>query len=75
MREGVDFLAGQGLVHFDAHFGNLLTDGERVYFADFGLALHTGFGLTPAESGFLRRHAGYDRAFHRHSPEPMADLP
>ena len=27
-----------GLVHFDAHFGNVLTDGRRLFVADFGLA-------------------------------------
>jgi tRNA A-37 threonylcarbamoyl transferase component Bud32 len=35
---GVAFMGEQGLQHFGAHFRNLLTDGERLYFADFGLA-------------------------------------
>jgi hypothetical protein len=58
---GVEFMRGRGLAHFDAHFRNLLTDGRRLYFADFGLALHASFDLDEAERGFLRRHRDYDR--------------
>ncbi|WP_329123771.1 protein kinase family protein [Streptomyces sp. NBC_01465] len=57
---GVDFMASQGLVHFDAHFHNILTDGHRVYFTDFGLALSDRFELGPDEAGFLARHRAYD---------------
>lgn len=46
-----------------AHFDNLLTDGRRVYFADFGLATCTQFDLTPAEFTFLRQHTTYDRTY------------
>ena len=46
-----------GLLHFDAHPGNLLTDGRRVYVTDFGLAAHPSFG----HPAFLRAHADYDR--------------
>jgi len=63
LRSVVDFLRSQGLLHFDAHFRNLLTDGQRVYFADFGLAVHSGFQLSAAESAFLRRHRDYDRCY------------
>ncbi|MEU7870888.1 serine/threonine protein phosphatase [Dactylosporangium sp. NPDC049140] len=52
-----------GLLHFDAHMGNLLTDGRLVYLADFGLALHASFARTPQESAFFRAHAGYDRRY------------
>ncbi|WP_433060447.1 serine/threonine protein phosphatase [Dactylosporangium sp. CS-033363] len=52
-----------GLLHFDAHMGNLLTDGRLVYFADFGLALHATFGRTADEHAFFRAHAGYDRRY------------
>jgi tRNA A-37 threonylcarbamoyl transferase component Bud32 len=27
-----------GLMHFDAHFQNILTDGQRLYLADLGLS-------------------------------------
>jgi hypothetical protein len=63
LRAGTDFMASRGLVHFDAHFLNLLTDGRQVYFADFGLASHAGFDLDAAETDFFRRHRGYDRYY------------
>ena len=63
LQEGVEFMQGQGLTHFDAHFRNLLTDGHRLYFADFGLATHSGFDLNTEESAFVRRHHGYDRGY------------
>lgn len=56
-----DFINGQGLVHFDAHFENILTDGKRVYFSDFGLALSSHFDLTNSEIDFLNAHRTYDR--------------
>jgi hypothetical protein len=60
--DGVAFMGERGLLHFDAHYRNLLTDGRRVYFADFGLAVHRSFDLDEAERDFLRRHRDYDRA-------------
>lgn len=57
------FMSTHGFVHFDAHLRNLLTDGRRIYLADFGLAVHAGFDLTPAESGFLEQHRNYDRCY------------
>ncbi|GAA0900260.1 hypothetical protein [Virgisporangium aurantiacum] len=56
-----DFLAAQGIVHFDAHFWNVLTDGHGLYLADFGLALAADFTLTGEERDFLGRHRDYDR--------------
>jgi hypothetical protein len=55
------FLAAHGIVHFDVHFGNVLTDGRRLYLADFGLALAADFTLTGDERDFLDRHRDYDR--------------
>ncbi|GGV69632.1 hypothetical protein GCM10010228_25400 [Streptomyces massasporeus] len=46
-----------------AHFENILTDGRRLYFTDFGLALSTRFALTPTEADFYDRHRGYDRCY------------
>ncbi|GAA1137772.1 hypothetical protein F4556_005287 [Kitasatospora gansuensis] len=57
------FLRDRGLVHFDAHFRNVLTDGHRLYFTDFGLALGESFELTRTEREFLDRHRGYDAAY------------
>ena len=60
---GAAFMSSRGLVHFDAHFLNLLTDGRRVYFADFGLALSSHFELAPEEADFLTDHLVYDRSY------------
>jgi hypothetical protein len=60
--DGVAVLNGQGLLHFDVHFENVLTDGRRLYFADLGLAISSDFDLSPAEAEFFHRHAGYDRS-------------
>ncbi|ESU46345.1 hypothetical protein P376_5678 [Streptomyces sp. HCCB10043] len=56
-------MSSRGLVHFDAHFTNILTDGRRLYFADFGLALSSRFDLSSGESGFLSDHLAYDRCY------------
>ncbi|MEW2494786.1 protein kinase family protein [Streptomyces nodosus] len=58
-----DFLQVHELLHFDAHFENVLTDGRRLYLADFGLALSPRFLLTPEERAFYDRHHGYDHAY------------
>ncbi|MEU5222095.1 protein kinase family protein [Streptomyces toyocaensis] len=58
---GVSFMNSRGLLHFDAHFENILTDGRRLYFADYGLALSAGFQLSPDEAEFFGRHRTYDR--------------
>lgn len=60
---GTEFMSARGLVHFDAHFANLLTDGRRVYFADFGLALSRDFELSAEERAFLADHLVYDRSY------------
>ena len=57
------FLGERAFQHFDAHFGNFLTDGERLYLTDFGLALSARFDLTDAETRFLRQHALHDAAY------------
>jgi hypothetical protein len=58
--EAFDFMRGQNFVHFDAHFDNVLTDGCRLYFGDYGLAVHAAFDLGPEESEFLASHTEYD---------------
>ncbi|MFF4054680.1 protein kinase family protein [Streptomyces sp. NPDC001668] len=58
-----DFLQKQQLVHFDAHFRNILTDGHQLYLTDYGLALSGRFELTPPERDFHDRHHHYDRAY------------
>lgn len=61
--DGTLFMSSRGLVHFDAHFANLLTDGRQVYFSDFGLALSRHFELSAQEAAFLCDHLVYDRCY------------
>ena len=67
VEQGLDavtgFLHGQGLLHLDAHFGNILTDGDRLHLTDYGLSLSSRFRLTADESDFFDRHRPYDRAY------------
>lgn len=51
----------RGLLHFDEHYENILTDGEHLYFTDFGLSLSATFKLTTAETEFLEQHKSYDQ--------------
>lgn len=57
---GASFMNANGLTHFDAHFGNVLTDGRRLYFADFGLATSTRFELSAAERRFVADNQDHD---------------
>jgi hypothetical protein len=60
---GVEFMNSQGLLHFDGHFQNVLTDGSRLYFADFGLAISSRFDLSEEEIAFFAEHRDYDRHY------------
>jgi hypothetical protein len=62
LRSVFEFMERNGLFHFDAHFGNILTDGSRLYVADFGLASSTRFELSSEERDFLAANAGHDRS-------------
>jgi hypothetical protein len=63
LRADVAFMNANGLLHFDAHFRNGLTDGHRVYLADFGLASSPRFDLLGDERDFLARHASHDACY------------
>ena len=60
---GTSFMNSRGLLHFDAHFENILTDGQRLYFADYGLAISSGFELSRDDADFFDRHQTYDRCY------------
>ncbi|MEV0235354.1 protein kinase family protein [Nonomuraea sp. NPDC050786] len=60
---GISFMNSRGLLHFDAHFENILTDGRHLYFADYGLSISSRFELSPDEAGFFDRHQTYDRCY------------
>jgi hypothetical protein len=59
----VAFLRGREVLHMDGHFGNMRTDGERIYLTDFGLATSPRFDLSAAERDFARRHATHDAGY------------
>jgi hypothetical protein len=60
LRMTIAFLRTKGIIHFDAHFRNILTDGEQVYLTDFGLVLDKSFTLTKEEEAFFKRNTLYD---------------
>jgi hypothetical protein len=63
LQAGISFMNGRGLLHFDVHFENILTDGQRLYFTDYGLAMSSAFNLSPTEKEFFGRHQSYDRCY------------
>jgi hypothetical protein len=60
LRDAVTFLRKKGIIHFDAHFDNVLSDGEHAYLTDFGLVLDKQFNLTDDEALFLKQNTYYD---------------
>lgn len=63
LQAGVSFMNAHGLLHFDAHFENILTDGQRLFFTDYGLAISSAFNLSQKEADFFDRHQSYDRCY------------
>ncbi|MGW0841640.1 protein kinase family protein [Streptomyces sp. NPDC002787] len=63
LEAGTSFMNARGLLHFDAHFENILTDGRRLYFADYGLAVSSRFEMSQDEADFFDRHRLYDRCY------------
>lgn len=59
----IAFMNANGLLHFDAHFRNILTDGGRLYFADLGLATSPRFALSTEERDFLAVNASHDAGY------------
>jgi len=63
LEAGISFMNAHGLLHFDAHFENILTDGQHLYFTDYGLAMSSSFDLSHTEAEFFHRHQSYDRCY------------
>nr|WP_285739928.1 protein kinase family protein [Kitasatospora phosalacinea] len=63
LEAGTAFMNARGLLYLDGHFENVLTDGERLFFADYGLALSSRFDLSEEEADFLAGHRTYDRCY------------
>ncbi len=63
MLQTIAFLREKGVIHFDAHFGNILVDTSgKPYLTDFGLVLDKSFALSQPEKAFFNRHIDYDYA-------------
>lgn len=60
LRTTITFLRTKGIIHFDAHFRNILTDGKQIYLTDFGLVLDKSFTLTKDEESFFKQNTFYD---------------
>ncbi|NJL87356.1 MAG: hypothetical protein HC886_17465 [Leptolyngbyaceae cyanobacterium SM1_1_3] len=54
------FLRAKEVIHLDAHFQNVLTDGDQIYLTDFGLVLNRSFALTKDEETFFEQNVFYD---------------
>jgi hypothetical protein len=63
LQADVAFMNAHGLLHFDAHFRNILTDGHRLYLADLGLATSPRFDLSADERHFLALNASHDAGY------------
>ncbi|MCC3373689.1 protein kinase family protein [Cohnella sp. REN36] len=63
LRSAVSFMNANELQHFDAHFRNILTDGNRVYISDFGLATSSRFELSDRELAFLEWNKTHDGCY------------
>lgn len=63
LETGTSFMNARGLLHFDAHFQNILTDGKRLFFADYGLAISSRFDLSKEEADFFAEQQTYDRCY------------
>lgn len=61
--EITEFLRSKEMLHFDAHFQNIMTDGKQLYFADFGLSTSTKFHLAEDELKFFKQHIDYDQRY------------
>ena len=61
LRDTAAFMKERGMLHFDLNASNLLTNGEQIYVADFGLAICSDFDLSPTERTFCETHRFYDR--------------
>ena len=60
MLKTITFLRKNGVIHFDIHFYNILTDRRKPYLIDFGLVLDRRFDLSDAEREFYNKHSYYD---------------
>jgi serine/threonine protein kinase len=63
LRSAVSYMNANGLIHFDVHFKNVLTDGHRVYITDFGIATSSLFDLSESELEFIELNKTHDGCY------------
>ncbi len=61
--EIVALLRDRELLHMDGHFGNMRSDGQRVYLVDFGLVTSPRFELSEVERDFVARNVTHDAGY------------
>lgn len=61
LRETNKFINDHGLLHFDAHFENILADEDNLYFSDFGLSLCSKFEMSKDEITLFDQYKSYDQ--------------
>jgi N-acetylglutamate synthase-like GNAT family acetyltransferase len=61
LKETNEFMNSHGLIHFDAHFDNILADDNTIYVSDFGLALCSLFEISKEEADLFDNYLTYDR--------------
>lgn len=60
MMNVIRFLSKHNIIHFDAHLGNILTNGQIIYLTDFGLVYDAQFKISEKEREFYSRNSYYD---------------
>ncbi|SNY37285.1 serine/threonine protein phosphatase [Paractinoplanes atraurantiacus] len=58
--EIVASLRARDVLHMDAHFGNMRSDGTRIHLVDYGLATSPRFDLSDEEREFVAHNADHD---------------
>jgi hypothetical protein len=58
--DAISELRSHDMVHFDAHWANVMTDGVHCRLVDFGLAMSANMELSETERTFLSGHLHYD---------------
>lgn len=63
LNEIITFINNKEMLHFDAHFHNIVTDGESFYLTDFGLTTSPHFIFAQEEVNFFHEHRNYDKYY------------
>jgi len=61
----LDFLNKNGILHMDAHDGNILYDkkSKQFYITDFGISVYNKFDLENKDIKFIHKNKNYDKNY------------